>query len=219
MMRMLSLRNIDDKKHFYVNFTGRWARLMGTPERTGCWIIYGKSGQGKTSFMMQMARELDEIGYRVIILSLEEGTTTSFREALHSNGIITGVHKINVSEGDSAEALDEYLGTVARRPDAIFIDSVQYWNQQFKATAIKIIELRKKYTSTLFIFTSHVQGNEVEGMDAYWVKRDSFCRILVEGFTAHYMGRNTIGRPDDYAGMYTIWKEGAERIALENRKQ
>lgn len=211
MMRWLSLRNVDDKKNVVVPFKGEWYELMRTPDQSGCWIIYGKSGQGKTSFMMQLARELDEMKYRVVIISLEEGIRTTFRDALHSNGIITGLHKINISTGASVEELDEWLSTTSRPPGFIFIDSVQYWSMEYKATASKIIELRKKYESTVFVFTSHIQGNEVEGTDAYWVKRDAFCRIYVEGFVAKYIGRGP-------GGQYTIWKEGAERYFLENRK-
>lgn len=211
MMRFLSLRNVDDKKNVIVPFKGVWYDLMRHPDHSGCWIIYGKSGHGKTSFMMQMARELDEMKYRVIIFSLEEGIRSTFRDALHSNGIITGVHKINISTGASVDDLDKWLGTTSRPPGFIFIDSVQYWSMEYKATAAKIIELRKKYESTVFVFTSHIQGNEVEGNDAYWVKRDSFCRIHVVGFTAYYEGRGS-------GGQYTIWKDGAERWFLENRK-
>lgn len=214
MMRLLSLKNIDDKKHTVIAFTGLWLELMGTPEKTGCWIIYGKSAQGKTSFMMQLARELDEMKYRIIIISLEEGDSLSFRDALHRSGIITGVHKITVSTGATVEELDEYLSGISRKPDMIFVDSAQYWSNQYKATATKIIDLRSKYTSIVFIMTSHVLGNEVEGNDAYQIKRDAFCRIQIEGHTAFYRGRGSGGT----TGQYTIWKEGAEEYWLKNIK-
>lgn len=214
MMRLLSLKNIDDKKHVVVPFKGLWLDLMGTPEKTGCWIIYGKSGQGKTRFMMKMAKELDEMKYRIIIISMEEGITRSFKDALRESGIITGLHRINVSTGASIEELDEYLEKNSRKPDMIFADSVQYWSNQYKASAGKIIELRNKYPSIVFVMTCHVSGNEVEGNDAYLVKRDSFCRIQVEGHTAFYRGRGSGGK----TGKYVIWKEGAERYWLENQK-
>lgn len=216
MMKLLSLRNLNDQKHELIEFTGRWRELMGTPEKTGCWITLGKSGMGKTAFMMQLARELDEMKYRVMILSLEEGSSLSFTEALRNNGITAGVHKITVSTGASVEELDEYLiNKKSRRPDMIIIDSIQYWSNQYKATASKIIDLRNKYAGIVFICTSHVIGNEVEGSDAYSIKRDSFCRIYIEGFMAFYRGRGS-GGP---TGQYVIWKEGADKYWLKNEKK
>ena len=99
--------------------------------------------------------------------------------------------------------------------DVIFIDSIQYFTDQFEAKAEEIVQLRKKYRSKIFIFISHVEGKEVEGKAAYIVKRDSFVRIQVEGFRAMYKGRGR-GGPKGY---YTIWDEGADKYWLENNKE
>ena len=48
----------------------------------GAWIVYGKSGQGKTSFTFQLAREFDRIGYKVLFISLEMGVESDFRDSL-----------------------------------------------------------------------------------------------------------------------------------------
>ena len=114
-------------------------------------------------------------------------------------------------EDITVQGLEEYLRK-QRSPDVVFIDSIQYFTDQFEAKAEEIVQLRKKFRSKIFIFTSHVEGKEVEGKAAYVVKRDSFVRIQVEGFRAIYKGRGRGGAK----GYYTIWEEGAQKYWLEN---
>ena len=55
---------------------------FGKRQKSGAWIVYGKSGQGKTSFTFQLAREFDRIGYKVLFISLEMGVESDFRDSL-----------------------------------------------------------------------------------------------------------------------------------------
>ena len=42
-MKILSVKNIEDAKFQYIPFDGEWYQAFGRPERSGCWIVYGKS--------------------------------------------------------------------------------------------------------------------------------------------------------------------------------
>ena len=210
-MKTWSLRTMENRRREYIPFEGEWYQAFGRPEKAGCWIIYGKSGQGKTSFAMQLARELDELGMSVLFLSLEMGGSADFIEGLHEAGIRSAVSRIAFSDGCTVDELDEYLSR-QRSPDAVFIDSVQYFVSQCGATSESIIRLRRKHPSKVFVFISHVDGREVEGKAAYDVKRDSFKRIYVDGFKATYTGRGK-GGPRGY---YIVWDKGFRRAQLEN---
>ena len=72
MKRALSVRDILDKKYNTFPFEGKWKEAFGTPERVGVWFIWGNSGNGKTSFVMQLCKELCKYD-RVVYNSLEEG--------------------------------------------------------------------------------------------------------------------------------------------------
>lgn len=72
-MKVLSLKNVEDMKHDPIPFEGEWYQAFGRPERSGSWIIYGKSGQGKTHFALLMAREFDRMGFRTMFIPLEMG--------------------------------------------------------------------------------------------------------------------------------------------------
>ena len=57
-MKVWSLKNLEERRHEYLPFDGEWEQAFGHPEKSGCWIVYGHSGQGKTSFVLQLARKL-----------------------------------------------------------------------------------------------------------------------------------------------------------------
>lgn len=57
------------------------ARLYRAPARNGVWIVWGASGNGKSSFVMQLAKYLCSFG-KVIYDSLEESTGLSFQMSL-----------------------------------------------------------------------------------------------------------------------------------------
>lgn len=214
-MKILSVKNVEDTRHDVIPFDGEWYQAFGTPERSGCWIIYGKSGQGKSRFALLLARKFDQMGFRVLFLSLEMGYCKDFQADIREAGIYSGISSIIFSEDcDGITDLDEYLSR-QRSPDVIFIDSIQYFERQCGVRAEEIINLRKKYRKKIFIFISHVDGKEVEGRTAYEVKRDSFKRIYVDGFKAEYIGRGK-GGP---RGFFIIWDKGYQIHHLKNIKQ
>lgn len=212
-MKIWSVKNLEDRRHEYIPFDGEWQQAFGRPERSGCWIIYGKSGQGKSRFALQMARKLDEMGLRVLYLTLEMGDCSDFAQDVGEVGIRSGASRVIFSEHCTIKELDTYLSK-QRSPDAVVVDSVQYFEKQCGARSEEIILLRKKYPRKIFIFISHVDGREVDGKTAYEVKRDSFRRIYIEGFKATYMGRGR-GGPRGY---FIIWDKGYQRYWIRSAK-
>ena len=212
-MKIWSLKNLEEIRHEYIDFDGEWYQAFGRPEKSGCWIIYGKSGQGKSSFALQLARKLDEMGMRVLYLTLEMGGCKDFLESIHDVGMRSDINRIIFSDEATTKELDEYLAK-QRSADVIIIDSVQYFADQCDAKVSDIISLRKKYPRKVFIFISHVDGKEVEGPTAYRVKRDSFKRIYVEGFKATFIGRGK-GGPRGY---FIVWPKGYQEYHLKNIK-
>jgi len=212
-MRIWSTKNLEDIRHEYIEFDGEWYQAFGRPERSGCWIIYGKSGQGKSSFALQLTRKFDEMGMRVMYLTLEMGGCDDFVESVRDVGIHSEINNIKWTDNATIPELDEYLSK-QRSPDVVIVDSIQYFEDQCGAKASEIIRLRKKYPSKIFIFLSHVDGREVDGKTAYQVKRDSFKRIHVEGFKATFIGRGK-GGPRGY---YVIWDKGYQRYWIEDIK-
>lgn len=214
-MKILSIKNVEDAKFQYIPFEGEWFQAFGRPERSGCWIIYGKSGQGKTHFALMLARELERLGMRVLFISLEMGLQSDFKSEIKQAGIYSGTSRIQLSSDcDGISDLESEI-TKQRSADVVFVDSVQYLGDQCGVKAKDIIALRKKYPRKMFIFISHVEGKEVEGPMAYDIKKDSFRRIYIEGFKATHIARGA-GGPRKY---FIIWDKGYQRYWLENIKE
>ena len=77
--RPVRFRRTEHEKETF-KFGGEWAEAFGEPERNGVWFIWGRSGSGKTTFVLQLCKELARFG-RVAYDSLEEGTSLTMKNA------------------------------------------------------------------------------------------------------------------------------------------
>ena len=58
--------------------------MVGEIAPTGVWLIWGKSGSGKSSFVMQLCKELCR-HYKGIYNSLEEGISLTLQNNIRTN--------------------------------------------------------------------------------------------------------------------------------------
>ena len=200
MGRALTVKEVLNKKRQTFPFDGKWADAFGQPERTGVWFIWGRSGNGKTSFVMQLIAELCKYD-RVAFDSMEEGDSLSMRQKLVRHGLSkvgSRFHLLN------AEPMTELKERLARRKsyNIIVIDSFQYTQMSYR----DYIQFKEQFKDKLIIFISHAKGSLPRGSAAEGVMYDATLKIWVEGFKAFSKGR-FIGP----TGEFTIWDEGAER--------
>lgn len=80
--RALSVSDMLNYSPEVLPFTGEWREAIGLPELKGAWIVFGDSGNGKTSFALKLGKYFAQIGKRVAYDSIEEGVSLSMREAL-----------------------------------------------------------------------------------------------------------------------------------------
>ena len=134
-------------------FSGAWYDAFGTPERRGIWIIWGNTGSGKTSFVMQLCKELCKYG-RVAYDSLEEGACLTMQNSLK---------RFNMQEVNGkfllldVEPIDQLCLRMKRQksPDFVVIDSLQYT----QLTYAQFIKIKEAYRNKLIIFISHASGS------------------------------------------------------------
>lgn len=72
--RAFSPREILAKTYDTMPWGGEWVRAFGQPEVNATWLIHGPSAAGKSSFVMQLAKELCGYG-TVLYMSYEEGVS------------------------------------------------------------------------------------------------------------------------------------------------
>ena len=200
MGRALTVKEVLNKRRQTFPFEGKWADAFGQPERTGVWFIWGRSGNGKTSFVMQLIAELCKYD-RVAFDSMEEGDSLSMRQKLVRHGLSNVGSRLHLLNAEPVAELKERL---ARRKsyNIIVIDSFQYTQMSYR----DYILFKERNKDKLIIFISHAKGNAPGGSAAEGVMYDATLKIWVEGFKAFSKGR-FIGQ----TGEFTIWDEGAVR--------
>ena len=197
MARAYSPSEILKMKKKSFAFEGEWFDAFGTPERLGVWFIWGNSGNGKTSFTMQLCRELSRFG-KVAYNALEEAQSKTMQDA---------IIRFDMDELDGrlqflCEPLNEFTERLAKKrsPDFVIVDSFQYTQLTYK----QYIAFKEANKKKLIIFISHADGKKPAGRAAVSVMYDSALKIWIEGYRAISKGRY-IGE----TGQYDIWKKGA----------
>ena len=188
-----------------LGLTGAWAEAFGEPERVGIWFIWGKSGNGKSSFVMQLCKELTKFG-RVAYDSLEEGAGLTMQNALRRYGMADVNRRFQVLDCEPVSDLGERMDR-RKSPDFYVIDSFQYTQMSYK----EYQSFKEAHRDKLLIFVSHADGHNPDGRSAKKVMYDAALKIYVEGFRAFSKGR--FFGPASY---FTIWDEGAARYWGDN---
>jgi len=199
LKRALSPSEMVAKRMVTMPFEGEWMSHVGQPERSGSWIIWGPSGNGKTRYALMLGKYLTQFG-RVAYNSLEEGISQSLKRAIMDCGLV-GVRRFILLDKEPITDLILRLQK-PKSPDVVFIDSIQYSGLNYRDYR----QLRDTNRNKLFIFISHADGKEPAGRTAKSVRYDANIKIYVEGYRAFAASRYGGGEP------FTIWEDGAERI-------
>ena len=202
MTKALSIYQVLNGKHKTFSFTGEWEEVFGCPAVSGTWLIWGQSFNGKTSFVLQLAKYLCLFD-KVVIDSLEEGVGESMKMALVRNKMDEVSKRVIILDGMIIPDLITYLSQ-HKSPNIIIIDSVQYSDLTYKDYKA----LKQQFPSKLFVFVSHAEGKLPDGRLANKIRYDAMCKIRVEGYRAFVNSRFKEGSGDNYI---TVWEDGANR--------
>lgn len=188
-------------------FKGAWYNAFGCPDRTGVWLIWGNSGSGKTTFVMQLCKELCKYGH-VAYNSLEEGASLTMRNTLIRCGMAEVNQRFSLLDKEPIIELSNRLKK-QRSPDFIVIDSFQYTQLSYR----DYLKFKEKHKRKLIILISHADGKQPAGRAAKSVMFDATEKVYVEGFRAFSRGR-FLG-PLKYID---IWPEEAAKFYPEQQE-
>lgn len=196
--KALSVSQVLAQKKETFSLSPEWRDMIGVPEACGTWIVWGKSGNGKSSFVMKLAKELCRFG-PVLYDSLEEGVGLTMMNTLERFGMMESNGNLRfVSE--SMEALAERLEK-RRSPRIVIVDSFQYTGMSYR----DYIAFKERFPAHLIVYVSHASGSEPKGKSAVDVMYDASLKVWVEGYRAFSKGR-FIGEK----GYLDVWQEKAE---------
>jgi hypothetical protein len=210
MAKVLGFKQFSQKVYLFLEgIPEEIARSFGKLTYNFILIVWGQSGHGKSNFLMQFIKALMPHG-KVLYVSLEEGFEVSMQmnilrhlnEAEHGGKIEFADHEMTI------EHLEEKLSK-KKSPRFIVIDSVQYWDINFKDYK----RLKEKFKRKTFLFVSHAAGKLPEGSTADDIRYDAAIKVRVEGYVAFVTSRLGGNKP------YVIWEEGAKKYWGKNYKR
>lgn len=179
-------------------FEGSFYDLIGRPQTSGTWIVWGQSGNGKTRFTLQLAKYMTRFA-KVAYDTLEEGARLSFQTAVGQSNMLECGSRFLVLHREPINTLKLRLAR-KHAPSVVFIDSLQFSG----ITKAAYIAIKEKFPNVLFVFVSHADGKEPKGSVADFIRYDADVKIRVEGFRAFSVSR--------YIGLtrpYTIYEAAA----------
>lgn len=128
-------------------FTGKFKELMGEPGKGFDVMIYGKPGNGKSTFALQLAEYIGERYADVLYVSSEQYDTASLKQNIAMNGIDTDY--IFWTDALNRKDVSKY--------DFVVIDSIN--NLDLDIEAFKDLKNKNRNTSFILIFQVTKDGN------------------------------------------------------------
>lgn len=199
MARTLSAKQVLTIKFDTIRLGGGWDECVGEIETTGIWFIWGNSGNGKTSAVVSLCKELSAFG-KVLYNSREEGVSLTMQNTLRRYGMGELGSRFQLANM-SLQELDEKISQ-QRSPKFVVLDSFQFMGLTYK----DFRAFCEKHKNKMLIFVSRTKGRQPEGRAAISAMYDASCKIWVEGYKAFSKGR-FVGT----TGEMTIWDEGAKK--------
>lgn len=183
MRRAISVANVFSSKFQTLDLPPEWSAAIGRPEVSGTWFVYGPPKNGKTSFTMMLCKCLAAIK-RVVYNSVEEGFCETTKEAVHRAGMTPGESKFVLLDKEELEDLILRLKK-HKSPDVIVLDSIQFMDLRWSDYK----RLKSEFPNKLFIYISHIDGKQPDGITARRIWRDASVIFRVEGFMAFPVSR------------------------------
>lgn len=185
MARSLSIGNIYSKRFKTLNLDGIYAEVMGEPESSGAWLIWGNEKNGKTWLALMLANYLSNDN-RVLYISAEEGTGKTFVDSCIRAGLDSSNRKLQFMEYTPLEELKERLNR-RKSADIIVIDNCTVYKEDLPSKVL--IDLLNTYPTKLFIFLAHEERKEPYTSLAKLVRKLAKVIIYVQGLNGYVSGR------------------------------
>ncbi len=178
--RAYSYEDIHRFKFKSMKISQSWKPHLGEPQLGNShWIIYGESGQGKTTYVLQLVKQLCENRQKVHYNTLEEGMKLSFKLALERTQMkdVPNFHY-------QKETMDELVQRLKRKRQAkiVVIDSCQYF---FRGMQTKdYFNFINQFQDTTFIWISGAESKKPLGKIAETIRYDADIVMYVEAYKA-----------------------------------
>ena len=203
--RAYSPKEIAAKKWVALPWGEEWSGPFGYPAENASWFISGASANGKSSFVMQLAKEFCKYG-PVLYLSYEEGVSQSFQRRMSYLHMDEEQGRFRVVTSDTYEELEARLEK-PKSAKFVIVDSFQVASDDAGLNYEKAVALMRRFPRKCFVFVSQEDKSQPTGKPARRLRYICDMKVRVMGYKAYCMGRST----ENAGGYYVVWKEGILR--------
>lgn len=144
-----------------------WLESIGLPSIGFSMLVWGPSGNGKTTFVMKLCKELNKFG-QVYYNSVEQGEGVSLQQVLNQCEMHECEHHpFMIGDRDNFEEMVEKLSNKRQKTRFAVIDSLQY----IGLTVERFKLLQEKLPHISFIIISHATAdNQPAGSHARTIR-------------------------------------------------
>jgi len=201
--RAYSPKEVLAKRYKTLPWGEDWSRPFGLVPTNETWFVSGASASGKSSFVMQLAKELCKYGMTLYV-SYEEGVSQSFQDRIRRERMNEVQGRFRVATSDTYDELTERLAK-PKSPHFVIIDSFQVaqWTYEQAKTLID------RFPAKSFIFISQEHKGQPMGKAAVRLRYIAGIKVRVVGYKAFCVGRFS----EDPGSYYTVWEEGILRTS------
>lgn len=206
LKKALTVANVINQNVTLIDFSEKAPELyqaFGNPQNKGVWFIWGPSGSGKSSLLLEITKAFCR-DMKAIFNELEEDLDDNdFIERLKLK-TMQDVKDNFLTASYNHDQLCAYLDK-RDSPKVVVINSASYFFESVQ----QYYDFANKYKrKKILIISGMAKGNNPYSELETKIMYDANKKIFVTGYLASCKGR-TIG-PN--GGTYIIWNEGYERL-------
>lgn len=207
-MRAIGVNEFLAREFDVYPFTSKWYDSFAEPEKNFRMLIYGKPGNGKTEFCIQLAKYMAQFT-KVYYNSFEQGISKSLQDAVKRNKLEEVSGKVIFGDKETHEEMIQRLGN-RNSPSVCIIDSRDYLN----LTTKQYIELVELFPKKSFIIICWEANAKPKGEYAKAIEFMVDIKVHVRNFRAYPRCRFGGNKP------FVIWegyKDKNEPLNLFNQ--
>lgn len=181
-----------------------WRECIGDIEDSFVMFIWGKSANGKTSFISQLLKELSKLKAKMLYVSYEEQQGKTVKKSIDKHGLLD--LDLAYLDYETFEELRDRLKK-KKSPKIVIIDSWQYSRftyEQYKELKQLFVMGKTEGRRKILIIISHATGSNPRGTSAEDVRYDANIKAYVKGFIAEIESRY------DSCKNFVIWEARAK---------
>lgn len=199
MKRSIGINDLLNRSFVTYEFGGEWLDSFGEVERNFRMLVYGESGNGKTEFIVQLAKYLSGFG-KVYYNSFEQGASKSLQAAFIRNNMQEVSGKLVIGDKDPFDHLVKKMGS-RNSPKFCIIDSLDY----MELTAEQYKELVEKFPHKSFVIICWSAGRRPKLQAAKDIEYMADIKVRVHEYKAFPRSRFGGNAP------FVVWKEYWEK--------